>query len=265
MKRFLYVLLCTVLAGCDYIEYHPYQTSVTGKTGINTSNCKKITAACDGKSSIRFVFITDTQRQYDQTWDAVKAINGRDDIDFVIHGGDLSDFGLRKEFCLMRDILEGLKVPYVSVIGNHDCLGTGEDVFKTIFGPTDFCFTAADTRFICLNTNALEYDYSKRIPDMDFIERCLADTSCNAVHTVPVMHIRPGAEEFNNNISALFQQQIRKFPGVEFCLFGHEHKMLESDLFGDGIIYYGCSNIADRAYLLFTVDQTGYECEKVYF
>ena len=80
-------------------------------------------------------------------------------IDFVIHGGDMSDFGVTKEFLWQRDIMNGLKVPYVALIGNHDCLGTGEETYKTVFGPTNFSFIAGNVKFVCLNTNALEYDY----------------------------------------------------------------------------------------------------------
>ena len=41
--------------------------------------------------------ISDTQRWYNSTEDVVKALNARGDIDFVIHGGDQSDFGVTKE------------------------------------------------------------------------------------------------------------------------------------------------------------------------
>ena len=51
----------------------------------------------------------DSQRWYDATEDFVKEINKRDDIDFVIHGGDMSDFGVTKEFLWQRDIMNGLK------------------------------------------------------------------------------------------------------------------------------------------------------------
>ena len=40
--------------------------------------------------------ISDTQRWYNSTEDVVKALNARGDIDFVIHGGDQSDFGVTK-------------------------------------------------------------------------------------------------------------------------------------------------------------------------
>ena len=88
------LLLPLLAAGCDHIEYHPYDTRIDGPTGVNARNIARIEAACEGRRTIRFAQISDTQRWYDETEDAVKAINARDDIDFVLHGGDLSDFGL---------------------------------------------------------------------------------------------------------------------------------------------------------------------------
>ena len=47
----------------------------------------------------------DSQRWYDETLDFVNHLNKRDDIDFVIHGGDYSDFGVTDEFLWQRDIM----------------------------------------------------------------------------------------------------------------------------------------------------------------
>ena len=65
-----------------------------GETGINAKNIARIEEICEGKDTLRFVLMGDSQRWYDETEDFVKALNKRDDVDFVIHGGDISDFGL---------------------------------------------------------------------------------------------------------------------------------------------------------------------------
>ena len=101
---------------------------------------KKIEAKCLGKSTIRFIAMGDSQRWYDETVDFVNAVNKRDDIDFVVHGGDFSDFGLTDEFLWQRDIMNGLHVPYVALIGNHDCLGTGAETYKAVFRPHKLLF-----------------------------------------------------------------------------------------------------------------------------
>ena len=110
---------------------------------------------CKNKTTIKFAGMGDSQRWYDETEDFVKHVNLRTDIDFVIHGGDVSDFGLTKEFLWQRDILNKLNMPYVVLIGNHDCVGTGEDVYRKVFGNTNFSFIAGDVKFVCLNTNAM--------------------------------------------------------------------------------------------------------------
>ena len=117
------------MGGCDMIDYHPYDVRISGQTDINNRNIEKIEANCKNKATIRFVTMGDSQRWYDETLDFVNHLNKRDDIDFVIHGGDYSDFGVTDEFLWQRDIMNKLKVPYVGLIGNHDCLGTAKKLF----------------------------------------------------------------------------------------------------------------------------------------
>lgn len=254
-----------ILAACSALEYHPYDASITGETGITLKNINIIERDFKGKKSFRFAMISDTQRWYDETKDAVKAINARGDIDFVIHGGDQSDFGATNEFLWMRDIMNKFNMPYFCIIGNHDCLGTGEDCYKKIYGPLNFAFTVGNTRFICLNTNALEYDYSEPVPDFPFIENEHRNLAPEIEKTIFVMHVKPFDDQFNNNVTGVFQYYINQFPGVQFCLYGHNHNLSVSEPFQDGVTYYGCSNIQDRLYLLFNINEKGYTYEVVYY
>lgn len=130
----------------------------------------------------------DSQRWYDETEKCINSINEMEDIDFVLHGGDVSDFGLTDEFLWQRDIMNGLKVPYVVLLGNHDCLGTGKDTYMKVFGPTNFAFIAGNVKFVCLNTNALEFDYSEPIPDFNFIEKQWTERQDEFEKTVVAMH-----------------------------------------------------------------------------
>ena len=50
-------------------------------------------------------FIGDTQRTYDETEAFVRHANGRDDIDFVIHGGNYTEFGMTKERATAKPII----------------------------------------------------------------------------------------------------------------------------------------------------------------
>lgn len=167
--------LCLLMAGCDMIDYHPYDVHISGETDVNAHNIAQIEQNCQNKTTIRFVTMGDSQRWYDETDDFVSHLNKRDDIDFVIHGGDVSDFGVTNEFLWQRDIMNKLKIPYVVLLGNHDCLGTGEETYRVIFGDPNFSFIAGRVKFVCLNTNAIEFDYSRPIPDFEFLAAQISD------------------------------------------------------------------------------------------
>ncbi|MDR0712721.1 MAG: metallophosphoesterase [Bacteroidales bacterium] len=266
MKNLFILLTVLLLCGCDDLfEAHPYAGKVTGETDINAKNTARIETACAAKKNIRFIMMGDTQRHYDETEDFVKSVNQRNDVDFVIHGGDISDFGLTKEFAWMRDIMNGLKVPYVVLIGNHDCLANGTEIYRTIFGDENFSFLAGDCKFVCLNTNALEYDYSHPVPDFTFIENCIGERRAGHERTVVVMHAPPHSEQFDNNVARVFQRYITQFSGLQFCLNAHEHRVSAEDRFNDGVIYYGSPSIEKRKYLLFTLKPGGYDHEVVQF
>lgn len=253
------------LAGCDLLDYHPYDVRVSGETDVNEHNISKIERNCKGKTTIRFATMGDSQRWYDETNEFVNQINRRNDIDFVIHGGDMSDFGVTNEFLWQRDIMNKLKVPYVALLGNHDCLGTGEETYRAVFGEPNFSFIAGRVKFVCLNTNAIEYDYSRPIPDFEFIATQISDRKEEFDRTVVSMHIRPFCHEFNNNVAQVFQRYVSEFPGLLFCTAAHEHRVFEEDLFNDGVMYYMSDCMKNRNYYLFTLTPDGYEREVVYY
>lgn len=253
------------LSGCDMIEYHPYDLHIDGETAVNSKNIQRIERALHERDRISFAVISDTQRWYDETEEAVEAINRRSDVDFVIHTGDLSDFGMKLEFEKQRDILNGLTVPYVCLLGNHDCLATGKEVFNIIFGDENFAFTAGEVRFICLNTNALEFDYTEAVPDFSFLDNELENLSPAIRKTVVAMHAGPYSEQFNNNIASIFHRYIKQFPNLQFCIYGHGHTVSVDDFFEDGTLYYECASIAKHSYLYFTINSDEYTYEVVDF
>lgn len=249
---------------CLRTEYHPYDGRISGERDINARSVSRIEEECRGKDTVRFAVISDTQRHYDETDEAVKAVNAMKGVDFVIHLGDITDFGETREFLNMRDRLLRLSIPAVALIGNHDCLGTGGKVYSAVFGPTDFAFTAGKVRFVCLNTNSREYGTDADVPDFSFIaaERAEADT---VLSTVVCMHAPPGSEQFDANVAPLFESSLLGMPHLLFCLNGHTHHWEKKDIFGDGNIYYTCPSIENHTLLLFRVWSEGYDYDTVAF
>lgn len=262
---FYWGIFLVLASSCDMVDYHPYDVRISGETDVNAHNIEQIEADCKSKSTIRFVTMGDSQRWYDETEDFVKHLNQRNDIDFVIHGGDMSDFGITDEFLWQRDIMNRLNVPYVALIGNHDCIGTGEDTYRAVFGDPNFSFIAGRVKFVCLNTNALENDYSKPIPDFAFIEKEITDRRAEFDKTVVCMHVRPYTSGFNDNVARVFERYVIEFPGLQFCTAAHEHRLFEMDIFDDGVMYYMSDCMKHRSYYIFTITPEGYEHEVVYY
>lgn len=265
ITNLLFLLILCIYISCNMIDYHPYDVNINHPRNINNTNISTIESRCFNKDTIRIVAMGDSQGFYNETRDFVKHINSRNDIDFVIHGGDFTDYGTTNEFLWQRDIFSKLDIPYVALIGNHDCLGTGRDAFKTIWGDTDFSFIVGDVKIICLNTNALEYDYSEAIPDFNFLSKQITDTSSQAKRTIVCMHAPPYSDVFNNNVAQPFQYYLNQLKGLMFCFNAHQHKIATKDIFNDGIIYYQCDCMEGRSYLLFTITTDGYEYESCYF
>ena len=262
--RWLFLGMLLFFTSCDLFEYHPYDTQNFDKTDVNANNIQRIEDQDDSSDTLRFVLIGDTQRYYDETADFVDAINKRNDIDFVIHGGDITDFGLSKEYKWMYDILKKLNVPFVTVIGNHDVLGHGKDVYLEVFGDYNFTFISHRTRFICLNTNALEFDYSTPVPDFDYMLSFINDTAA-VDQTIVAMHAAPYDDEFNNNSALMFNYIVEQYKNLRFCLHAHDHELQVNDYFGNGIIYYGCDDISGRNYMVFTVTPDSYSYTVEYY
>ena len=254
-----------LMQGCDLIDYHPYDVRISGQTNVNATNIERIERLCAGKDTLRFVATGDTQRWYDDTREFVAHVNQRDDIDFVLHGGDVSDFGVTDEFMWQRDILNKLRMPYVVLLGNHDCIGTGEEAFRKVFGEPNFSFIAARIKFVCLNTNALEFDYSRPVPDFEFMTNEITARGDDFDRTVVCMHVPPFDGEFNNNVANVFEYSVQQYPGLQFCTVAHVHQAKQEELFNDGVIYYMSDCIHHRNYYLFTITPEGYTYEVVNF
>ena len=264
------VLLATVIAcltSCDSVfDVHPYDVHVDGNKNCNAANIAKIEKAVMDKDTIRFAVISDSHQWLDDLKAAVSNINKRaDSLDFVVHCGDVSDFGATQEFQWTRNRLLKLRIPFVVLLGNHDCLGTGNQSYEVVFGNPDFSFIAGKVKFLCLNTNAIEYDYSRPVPNFDFMEEQRTADSARFSRTIIFMHAAPYSEQFNNNVAKVFNYYAHQMPGLMCCVYGHGHHTKQNDIFDDGIIYYQTSSVVNRQYYIFTITPTDYRYEIVDF
>lgn len=267
LSRLLTTLtLGMLLVSCDEaFDIHPYDVDFKGDRGINARQIATIEQRCASKDTLRIAFISDTHGWYTDTKDEVASLNEHDDLDFVIHCGDLTDTGTSKEFEWSRDILNGLHMPYVALVGNHDFLGTGNQAYDVMFGTMDFSFIASRVKFVCLNTNATEYDYMAAVPNFDFMEQEVTTGTNRFDRTLLIMHAPPYSDQFNNNVCKAFRRYLDLFPGLLCCIYGHNHNDTVDDIYDDGLLFWGIDCAEHRNYRIMTITPDGYEMEQIHF
>lgn len=266
LKLALLLTIAATLCACDCpFDVHPYDVHVKGSHGINAKNIALIENRFADNDTLRIAFISDSHGWLDDTRDEVAHINNRADIDFVIHCGDLTDTGTTKEYQWARDILDKLNKPYVALIGNHDFLGTGDQTYDYIFGPKDFSFIVGGVKFVCLNTNATEYDYLAAVPNFDFMETETITDTTRFSRTIIVMHASPYSDQFNNNVAKAFRRYLDFFPGLMCCVYGHDHNHKTLDIYNDGLLFYGVDCALHRNYRVFTISHNDYAEETVFY
>lgn len=257
------------LPSCEVFDYHPlyHKAYSFDDKDINIVNSFHVNTLQNG-DTICFAFVSDTHGEYSKTKQFVNLINKRQDVNFVIHGGDFTDFGLQKEFEKFYSIFSKLECPYFVLIGNHDMLGKGCDLYEELFGPDNYSFLIRhfdgyeylSLEIVMLNTNMLQSGLK-----MDPIE--YIRNSCTNVNKILVMHSPPGSEQFYDKaqIAAFKNILDNDSSKVLFGIHGHQHVYSENDYLGNGVMFYGCDNIAKGTYLLFKVTNDGYTYERIEF
>lgn len=262
VRRVAVLFLVLLLSSCDAFQNHPYEGKLEFKdvTAENVSRIKALEARYDAQTPLRFAFTSDTQGFFDETEDMVKDMNTRD-IAFVLHGGDLTNYAFTDEFERMHRVLSKLKVPYVPVIGNHDCLGDGDKVYKEMYGALDHSFTFGANKFIFLNTNFLEFDES--VPDIGWLEKEL-QTPAHILNKFVISHMVPSNQEANKAKEHAYAYLMRKY-GVRLSLHGHTHYYRVDQPYNDGITYVTAAASQKRSYVIVTVIGSQATFEKIEF
>lgn len=97
----------------------------------------------------------------------------------------------------------------------------------------------------------MEFDYSRPFPTSRSLKE-LTDRKDEFDKTVVSMHVRPYADQFNNNVARVFHRYVTEFPGIQFCTAAHEHHVFEENP-EDGIMYYMSDCMKNRNYYVFTI------------
>jgi hypothetical protein len=134
-----------------------------------------------------------------------------------------------------------------------------------MYGAFDFSFIAGRIKFICLNTNAVEYDYLASVPNFDFMEEQFTTDTDKFDRTIIIMHAAPFSDQFNNNVCKAFRRYLDFAPGLMCCIFGHDHSDSVKELYNDGLTFYGIDCALHRNYRIMTIKKDGYEIEQIFY
>ncbi|WP_447641832.1 MULTISPECIES: outer membrane protein assembly factor BamB family protein [Chitinophagaceae] len=102
----------------------------------------------------KFAFVSDThvgsETGAEDLRRTVADINKDTSIRFVVHTGDVTEFGADSEIRLAKQILDSLNKPYYIIPGNHDAnwSESGSNTFKKIFGAETFAFRYGGYLFV---------------------------------------------------------------------------------------------------------------------
>ena len=164
-------LAFAVLALTSCMEPTPFGTD-TLDHDLNRTNSERLLASA-GPTPLRFVALGDTHDAYDELLRTIEQINATPDVDFVVHVGDTTNFGLLKEYEWTQRALARLRVPVLVVLGNHDAISSGQGVYRNLYGPFDFSFEYKRHKFVFFNSNYLEFPGVA--PDREWIDAQLSD------------------------------------------------------------------------------------------
>jgi predicted MPP superfamily phosphohydrolase len=258
INLFVLLLLTGLPYSCDRFEYSPYQISPGYYKEINRQNISRFIHS--GRDTIRIALIGDTQRFYARTADVIEKINQTPGIDFVVHTGDLVDFGLQREYIWMHELLSELDYPYVAVVGNHDLIGQGGQIYKSMYGDFNFSFIFSGNKFIFLNTNSREYNFNKNVPDLSWLEAELADTG-HYSNALVINHVPPFSGDFHPDLESTYASLLGRYDKTLMSINGHGHDFDVLTPYQDGIPYVNTFSTSRGKFILLTIWDNEYQIE----
>jgi 3',5'-cyclic AMP phosphodiesterase CpdA len=248
------------LLSCDsWFSYSPYEAELDPVYhGTTDKNLTVINSADAGDSKpFKVALLSDPHYHFSKLHDAIRHINKKSDYAFVIVTGDLSENGLRQEFIFFYESMKELRLPYVTVIGNHDYLSNGELVYTQMYGAYNYSFVFNNVKFVMFDNTTLE---SEKEPDMDW----LADNLINDHgydHVIPFSHIPPYDGQMKKHSGAYHALMVKN--QVTASIHGHRHEFSLNESYGDGVRYVTVSSPQYRTYSELTITPTGIDIQKI--
>lgn len=279
--RFFYLFILGLLfISCEEpFEYHPNEIRLDADERELTAKALAQLAKQTPGDTIRVVLMGDSQRFYDEVEEFtrhVSALHKKRPIDLVLHSGDITDFGLTNEFRWVNDIMRHLPMPYLTAIGNHDLLANGGEVYERMYGPKNYQFDYGFLRFLIIDTNSREYNFSGQVPNLSWLQANLLPSPRPTVGKAPedaaqlsqqivVSHVPPFSSDFDPKLEESFTHLLADNHLTQLSLHGHQHNWSEEEHYDDGVNYLVAGSQQKRHYALISLWREGYRIEQITF
>lgn len=259
----LLIILFFIVSCDDYFEYSPYAANVKSSyKDLHTHNFNKLFANTNPKDTVKFAVFADSHYNYSDLSKAVKEVNKRSAIDFVIVNGDLADHGYLKEYELFHEKMEKLIVPYFTVIGNHDYKSNGDVIYKKMYGQPNKSFVYHDNFFILFDDIFWE---SNKKPNMNWLEAQLRRGHQGEFKNIFILaHIPPFGDQFTDELENLYCEFMLDY-NVDLSIHGHIHRFIYDNYYHDGMIYLTAESIMNTEYVIITASAEEVKVERVKF
>lgn len=218
LLAFVLLLISTlVFVNCAPFRNSPFSDQLFHpERDLNIAAIKRIqNVEADGK--IRIAIYSDPHQNYKDMDATVTQINKATDIDFIVSLGDVTNSGYNFEYDQYLNTYVLFKHPVISVIGNHDAIGAGLEIFEKVFGMVDFWFESDSKRFVFFNAVNLEH------PDAfnpNWLKEAI-DTSSKPVFIFAHTSLRD-KERYSGDTAQTFSDIIAN-PKVQMIFNGHNH------------------------------------------
>jgi len=192
-------------------------------------------SACS-RGPLRFAWLSDTHVGSDRGADDLRAavadINATPGLEFTLVTGDVTEMGSFDELRLAKEILDGLRVRYYIIPGNHDTKWSesGATDFQRLWGRDRFVFAKGLVRFIGMHQGPVMKmgDGHWAPQDVRWLEKSLAEKGSKDRPTVFVTHY-PLDESIANWYVVL--DKLKTVPAAA-VLIGHGHSNRAMDFEG---------------------------------
>lgn len=265
-NKLLFVLFLMIVAnftGCYFeMEHSPY-TINSDYSNLNKKNIEKIKnieATRSPSNGFKIGLISDIHHYFSETEKVVSKFNNIPDLDFVVVIGDITNQGLLREFEWTYDVLNNLNVPFVVIIGNHDCLNYGIDIYKEMFGKLNFTFSFQGVEFVCFENNNWE---SSSDPDYNWLSKIgKLSPSSPKVHLSHIPNHNTAGGRFSQSQVDIFNNIIGSY--YDIAIHGHGHFNSDYKLITD-VPRYIIGGVGYKHYMILKYDNSKFIVERKKF